>query len=71
MKVVKPPEITDYSECIAVVQDASAVITFDQSDGVGKLKLAKARTPNVGKELDLQCNFNMGYIREVTPCDFI
>lgn len=69
MRIVEPPDLTDYSETIAVIQDAATVITFDQFDGVGKLKLCKAREPNVGKVLELSCNFNLGYIREVTPVD--
>ena len=71
IKVVRPPEVYEYSETVSVVQDACTVITFDQVEGVGKLKLAKSRTPNVGKELDLHCNFNLGKITEVTVCDFI
>jgi len=64
-RIVKPPEIHQYSETIAVIQDACTVLTFDQVDGLGKLKIVKARQPVVGKEIDLNCNFNYGFIEEV------
>ncbi|MDR7207615.1 DnaB-like helicase C-terminal domain-containing protein [Priestia megaterium] len=63
------PQITDYSETIAVIQDAATVLTFNQKDGRGRLHLAKCREPNVGKILDLRCNFNLGYITESTIVD--
>ncbi|MGG0487239.1 DnaB-like helicase C-terminal domain-containing protein [Priestia aryabhattai] len=63
------PQITDYSETIAVIQDAATVLTFNQKDGRGRLHLAKCREPNVGKILDLRCNFNLGYITEKSPVD--
>lgn len=69
-RIVKPPEIHQYSETVAVIQDACTVLTFDAYQGVGKVKLAKARTPHVGKELELHCDFNLGYIREVEAIDF-
>jgi replicative DNA helicase len=68
-RVVKPPSLDDYSETIAVIQDAATVLTFDQHDGVGKILIGKAREPHVGKIVELNCNFNLGFIREVTPCD--
>lgn len=58
------PELTDYSETIAVAQDAVTVLTFNQLDGVGAIKLAKAKTPKVGETLELFCNFTMGTIEE-------
>lgn len=66
-RIVKPAKIHEYSETIAVVQDAVTVLSFDQSDGVGKILLAKARTPNVDNELTLHCDFNNGFIREAEP----
>lgn len=69
-RIVKPPEIHQYSETIAVVQDACTVLTFDQYDGCGKMKLAKSRTDGVGNELELQVDFNRGYIREVEAVDY-
>jgi replicative DNA helicase len=69
-RIVTPPEIYQYSETVAVIQDACTVLTFDQYQGVGKLKLAKARTPFVGKEIELHVDFNLGWIREVEAIDY-
>jgi replicative DNA helicase len=63
------PQVTDYSETIAVVQDSATVLTFNQKDGRGRLLLAKCREPHVGKSIDLRVNFNLGYINEATPVD--
>lgn len=63
-RVVKPPTIEQYSETIAVIQDACTVLNFDAHDGIGKLLVAKAREPFVGSVVDLRCNFNLGYIEE-------
>lgn len=70
-RTIKAPNITDYSESIAVIQDAATVLTFNQRDGQGKMKLAKARTPNVDKEFELICDFNLGVIREPELIDSI
>lgn len=70
-RIVTPPQIHQYSETVAVIQDACTILTFDQLDGVGKMKLAKSRTPNVGKEIELHCDFNMGFIRETSIYDFM
>ena len=69
-RIVTPPEIHQYSETVAVVQDACTVLTFDQFQGVGKMKLAKARTPFVGNVVELHCDFNLGFIREVEAVDY-
>jgi replicative DNA helicase len=69
-RIVKPPEIHQYSETVAVIQDACTVLTFDQRDGIGALKLAKARTPFVDQQIELHCDFNLGIIREVSPVDY-
>lgn len=68
-RVVKPPEIDDYSETIAVIQDPATILSFDQHDGLAKIKLAKSRTAHVNKEVTLHADFNHGYIREHTPMD--
>lgn len=68
-RVVKPPTIDQYSETIAVIQDASTVLTFDQHDGIGKLAIRKAREPYVNEVVDLQCNFNLGFIEEPKATD--
>ena len=70
-RIVEPPRIDQYSETVAVIQDSCTVLNFDQCDGIGKIRLAKARTPNVDKIFDLQVDFDMGYIKEVSPVDYI
>lgn len=70
-RVVKPPELHEYSETIAVIQDASTILNYDAFDGVGKIKLAKARTPHVNEEITLHTDYNMGYIKEATVIDYI
>ena len=64
------PQVTDYSETIAVVQDSATVLTFNQVQGRGRLLLAKCREPHVGKSINLSCNFNLGYIKEDSPVDY-
>lgn len=66
-RIVEPPRLDQYSETIALVQDPSTILTFDQSDGIGALKIVKARVPAcINKQVELQCNFNYGFIEEVT-----
>jgi len=66
-RLIEPPKLQDYSETVAVIQDASTVLTFDAYEGIGALFIAKARTPNVGEQIDLTCNFNLGFIEEPMP----
>lgn len=68
-RIVSPPNIDDYSETIAVIQDPATILSFDHHDGLAKILLAKARTPHVNKEITLHADFNHGYIREHTPMD--
>jgi replicative DNA helicase len=70
-RIVNPAKIHQYSETIAVIQDACTVLSFDQHDGVGKILIAKTRTPNVNKEITLHCDYNHGYIKEATVIDYI
>lgn len=70
-RMVEPPRIDQYSETVAVIQDACTILNFDQADGVGKIRLAKARTPNVDEILELQCDFDMGFIKEASVIDYI
>lgn len=70
-RIVKPPELDQYSETIAVIQDASTILSYDFFDGVGKIKLAKSRTPNVNAEITLHANYNEGFIQERTILDDI
>ncbi len=68
-RIPKPADITQYSETIAVIQDSSVILNWDSVDGVGKLLLAKARVPEVGKEIDLHVDFDNGYIRQASITD--
>ncbi|MTV47863.1 AAA family ATPase [Heliobacillus mobilis] len=68
-RIVKPPRLTDYSETIAVIQDAATVLTFDAADGIGKISIEKCREPNVGKIVELSVNFNLGHVRETDVTD--
>lgn len=70
-RMVEPPRLDQYSETVAVIQDACTILNFDQCEGVGKIRLAKARTPHVDKILELQCDFDLGYIKEATIIDYI
>lgn len=70
-RIVQPPSIEQYSETIAVIQDAATILNFDQQDGIGKLLLAKCRAPAVGEEITLHCDFNNGWITERTILDDI
>ena len=54
-----------------MITDACTVLNFDQFQGVGKIRLAKARTPHVDKILELQCDFDLGIIKEVSPIDYL
>lgn len=63
-RIVKPPRLTDYSETIALIQDCATVLTFDQSNGIGKLSIEKAREPSVGTKIELLCDFNGGIVQE-------
>lgn len=71
IRIVEPPKLTDYSETVAIIQDSCIILTFDQADGVGKLLLAKCRTPFVDEEIELHCNFDEGFIKEVNSLDFM
>ncbi|WP_227493116.1 DnaB-like helicase C-terminal domain-containing protein [Bacillus paranthracis] len=67
--IVTPPELTDFSETQAVIQDAATVLTFDQKDGIGKLAVRKAREPKAKDNVvELNCNFNLGFINEPDIC---
>ena len=61
---LNPPDLTAYSETAAVIQDACTVLTYDYSDGDGALRVVKSRANNVDQRIDLQVNYNQGYITE-------
>lgn len=68
-RVPKPASIMGYSETLAVVQDASHILSFDAVDGMGALQLVKTRGENKDYVQQLNLNFNLGYIREASPVD--
>lgn len=69
-RLVNPPEITDFSETSAVIQDASTILTFDALEGIGSLAIRKAREPSVGTIVDLVTQFNEGIIKEPSDVDY-
>src|SRR5699024_2400457 len=68
-RIPHPASILGYSETLAVVQDASHILSFDAVDGMGALQLVKTRGIGKDKLVDLHVDFNMGFIKEVTPVD--
>jgi replicative DNA helicase len=64
------PQLTDFSGSISTIQDSATVLTFNQLEGRGRIFIGKAREPNVGKSIDLRCQFNLGYITEASPVDY-
>lgn len=63
-RIVNPPDLSSYSETIAVIQDACTVLTYDYCEGEGALKVCKSRANNVGQLINLECNYNEGYLTE-------
>jgi replicative DNA helicase len=61
-RIPSPAKIHQYSETIAVVQDACTVLSYDYSNGIGKILIAKARKPCVDDEIDLIVDYKNGYI---------
>ena len=68
--IPQPASILGYSETIAVVQDACTILSFDAVDGNGAIFIAKCRGTGKEKTVDLNLNFNYGYITEASPVDF-
>lgn len=69
-RIPKPASILGYSETLAVVQDASHILSFDAVDGMGALQLVKTRGTGKDKVINLNLNFNLGFIRTVTDIDY-
>lgn len=67
IKLVNPPDIQAYSETIAVIQDACTVLTYDYYEGEAALKVAKTRANNLNQRIDLEVNYNEGYLTEFNP----
>lgn len=63
-KVPNPAKLHQFSETIAVVQDASTVLSYDYVNKKGKLLISKARNACVGEEINLSVDYTNGYIEE-------
>lgn len=70
LKLVNPPDLGAYSETIAVIQDACTVLSYDYCEGEGAIKVVKTRANNLGQRIDLECNYNEGYLTEFNPSVF-
>ena len=64
-----PAGLLGFSSTSAVIQDAAHVLSFDAVNGYGQIYIPKTR--GTGKEavVDLNCNFNSGFITEASPVD--
>lgn len=69
-RVPKPASILGYSETLAVVQDAAHILSFDAVDGMGAVQLVKTRGLGKDKIMNLNLNFNLGFIKEASPVDY-
>jgi replicative DNA helicase len=71
MRIISPPELTDFSETSATIQDSSMVMTLDAYDGIAKLAIKKAREPRaIGKIIECVADFNNGIIKEQSDIDY-
>lgn len=71
VRIISPPELTDFSETSATIQDASCVMTLDAYDGIAKLAIKKAREPGaIGKVIECVEDFNGGIIREQSDIEY-
>ena len=69
--IPNPPSLLDYSETISTIQDSSCVLTFCQKKGIGRLSVEKARTKEgKGTLIDLHCDFDNGFIKQVEATDY-
>lgn len=62
-----PAGLLGFSETSAVIQDAAHVLSFDAVNGFGQIFIPKTRGTGKEKTVDLNCNFNLGYIQEGSP----
>lgn len=69
-RIVNAPDLTSYSETVAVIQDACTVLTYDYCEGDGQLRVCKSRSNNVGQRIDLECDYNEGYLTECNNLSF-
>ncbi|UKL30021.1 AAA family ATPase protein [Bacillus phage PK2] len=71
MRIISPPELTDFSETSATIQDSSMVMTLDAYDGIAKLAIKKAREPRaIGKIIECVADFNNGIIKEQSDIQY-
>jgi replicative DNA helicase len=71
LRIISPPELTDFSETSATIQDSSMVMTLDAYDGIAKLAIKKAREPRaIGKIIECVADFNNGIIKEQSDIDY-
>jgi replicative DNA helicase len=71
VRIISPPEITDFSETSAVIQDSATIITMDAYDGIAKLGIRKAREPRaVGKIIELVADVNNGIMKEQSDIEY-
>jgi replicative DNA helicase len=71
MRIISPPELTDFSETSATIQDSSMVMTLDAYDGIAKLAIKKAREPRaIGKIIECVADFNNGIIKEQSDIEY-
>ncbi|MCS0827451.1 AAA family ATPase [Cytobacillus firmus] len=68
--VPRPASMFGYSETIAVIQDACTVLSYDAVDGNGAIFIAKCRGTGKEKQVDLNVNYNMGFIEEGSPVNY-
>lgn len=71
LRIISPPELTDFSETSATIQDSSMVMTLDAYDGIAKLAIKKAREPRaIGKVFECVADFNNGIIKEQSDIEY-
>lgn len=68
-RIPNPAQIHQYSETIAVIQDATLVLNYDACNGLGKILIAKAKLPCVDESIELTVDYNIGKIQETTSTE--
>ncbi|MBA9028752.1 MULTISPECIES: hypothetical protein [Bacillaceae] len=63
MRLISPPELTDFIETSTTIQDVSRVRALDVYDGMAKLAIKKVCEPRaIGKIIKCVADFNNGMI---------
>ena len=65
IRILKPPDLHQYSETIALIQDATTIMTYDRVDATARIKLVKAKSDTTDTEVDLIIDYNKGVIEEM------